>query len=167
MSKAAELTLRMAEFNSMYPALTQHFVKVHGFASAIGRLEGLDAWTQETLELAAIAHDIGIKLCIEKYGKCTGKMQEEEGPSAARPMLASLGIEYAMIDRICHLIGHHHTYTSIDGLDYQILVEADFLVNLHEGNQDDDAKRAAYEKIFKTTTGKQLFSAMFGTDNGL
>ena len=35
-------------------------------------------------------------------------------------------------ERICYLIGHHHTYDKIDGTDYQILVDADFLVNLYE-----------------------------------
>jgi hypothetical protein len=34
--------------------------------------------------------------------------------------------------RICFLIGHHHTYTKIDGPDFQILVEADFPVNIDE-----------------------------------
>ena len=35
-----------------------------------------------------------------------------------------------MIRRVEYLVGHHHTYKDIDGLDYQILVEADFLVNI-------------------------------------
>jgi len=30
------------------------------------------------------------------------------------------------------LIGNHHTYDKIDGIDFQILVEADFLVNIYE-----------------------------------
>ena len=29
------------------------------------------------------------------------------------------------VERICFIIGHHHTYKAIDGLDFQILVEAD------------------------------------------
>lgn len=53
-------------------------------------------------------------------------------------------------------MGHHHTYTDIQGLDYQILVEADFLVNLYEKDEGVEAQRAAYEKIFRTETGRQL-----------
>lgn len=50
-------------------------------------------------------------------------------------MLETLDFEDSVIDRVCYLIAHHHTYTDINGLDYQILVEADFLVNLYEGNE--------------------------------
>ena len=35
-------------------------------------------------------------------------------------------------ERVQYLIGRHHTYNDIDGIDYQILVEADFLVNMYE-----------------------------------
>ncbi len=35
-------------------------------------------------------------------------------------------------ERVQYLIAHHHTYGNIDEMDYQILVEADFLVNIME-----------------------------------
>ena len=67
------------------------------------------------------------------------------------------------IERVKYLVGHHHTYTNIDGLDYQILVEADFLVNLHESA---DRYRAilAEERIFRTESGKRLLHALFGIE---
>ena len=37
-----------------------HFLKVYGFAKAIGEMEGLDEST-EIIEIAALTHDIGIK----------------------------------------------------------------------------------------------------------
>ena len=52
--------------------------------------------------------------------------------------------------------GHHHTYTNIDGMDYQILVEADFLVNLYEDSVPKAAAQNALDKIFKTQTGKTI-----------
>ena len=55
-----------------------------------------------------------------------------------------------------------HTYTGIDGLDYQILVEADFLVNLFEGNTDTAHIQATYDNIFRTETGKKICREMFG-----
>lgn len=161
MPKLAQLLSRMATFNAGDPALTQHLLKVHGFCRAIGQLEGMDADGLHTLEVAALTHDIAIKHCMDTYGKCTGKMQEEEGPALARPVLESLGFAPGAIDRVCFLIGHHHTYTGIDGIDYQILIEADFLVNLYEGKQSDEAKKAAYANIFKTEAGQQLFRAMY------
>ena len=38
----------------------EHLLKVYGYAKAIGEMEGLDARTQEILEIAAVVHDIGI-----------------------------------------------------------------------------------------------------------
>ena len=40
-------------------------------------------------------------------------------------MLVKLGFEDKITERVCYLVGHHHTYTNIEGMDYQILVEAD------------------------------------------
>ena len=31
-------------------------------------------------------------------------------------------------------MSHHHTYTGVDGLDYQILLEADYIVNASENH---------------------------------
>ena len=64
-------------------------------------------------------------------------------------------------DRVAYLVGHHHTYTNIDGMDYQILVEADFLVNLYEDSVPKAAAQNALDKIFKTQTGKTICKEMF------
>ena len=65
------------------------------------------------------------------------------------------------MDRICYLVGHHHTYTAIDGPDYQILVEADFLVNLYEDQLGPEAVDSALERIFRTRSGKQLCRTLY------
>ena len=65
------------------------------------------------------------------------------------------------MERVCYLIGHHHTYQDIKELDYQILVEADFLVNLDEEQSLEVAIRAANENIFRTKTGKALLEIMY------
>ena len=91
-----------------------------------------------------------------------GKLPEKEGPALAEQMLSELGFEKDVIERVSFLVGHHHTYTGIDGLDYQILVEADFLVNLFEGNTDTAHIRATYDNIFRTETGKKICREMFG-----
>lgn len=81
----------------------------------------------------------------------------------AEEMLQRLCFEKQLIERVCYLVGHHHTYTQIDGMDYQILVEADFLVNLHEGSADKAAVESAYKTIFRTGSGKRICREMFVT----
>lgn len=152
----------MIAYDKGDPRRIQHFMKVHDFARTIGQLEGLDDDTLYILESAAVVHDIGIHVCEEKYGSCEGKLQEKEGPALAKEMLERLGYEQEVINRICYLVGHHHTYTNIDDMDYQILVEADFLVNLYEDKVSLDAVHKAYQNIFKTESGKKICRDMFG-----
>ena len=157
-----DLIVKMTEFNAGDPKRIQHFTKVHSYARLIGVGENLDDTSLFILEAAAYTHDIGIRIAEEKYGKCDGKLQEQEGPIVAQKMLSQLGFENYMVERICFLIGHHHTYDNIDGLDYQALVEADFLVNLYEDDAGNRAIDKAYKKIFRTNTGKKIFRLMFG-----
>lgn len=157
-----DLALRMMEFDEGDAKRIQHFLKVHSLARLIGVGEELDETTLFILEAAAYTHDIGIRPALEKFGKCDGKLQEQEGPIYAQHMLSEVGIENYMIERICYLIGHHHTYTNIEGADYQILVEADFLVNLYEEESSEQEIRSAYQQIFRTKTGKRIFRSMFG-----
>ncbi len=132
------------------------------FAKLIADLENLDGKTLFILETAAITHDIGIRPSLEKYGSGRGDYQEIEGPPVARELLQGLNYEQAVIDRVCYLIGHHHTYDSIDGLDYQILVEADFLVNIYENEMGPQAVRNIRRTIFATAGGKQIFDQLYG-----
>lgn len=151
----------MIAYDKGDPRRIQHFMKVHDFARTIGQLEGLDEQTLYILESAAVVHDIGIHVCEEKYGSYEGKLQEKEGPALAKELLERLGYEQEVINRICYLVGHHHTYTNIDGV-YQILVEADFLVNMYEDGVSPDAVHKAYQNIFKTESGRKICRNMFG-----
>lgn len=155
------LLQEMISYYSGDPKRIQHFIKVHSFAKLIGEQEGLDSDTQTVLEIAAIVHDIGIKVAEKKYGKCNGKLQEQEGPAVAYDLLSKLSVSSWMIDRICYLVAHHHTYTNVNGLDYQILLEADFLVNLYEDNVEQEEIEAICNKIFRTSTGKKLCETMY------
>ena len=157
-----DLFMDMIAYYDGDPKRIQHFTKVHSYARLIGLGEELDDASLFILEAAAYTHDIGIRVAEEKYGRCDGKLQEQEGPIIAQKMLSQLGFENYIVERICFLIGHHHTYDNIDGLDYQILVEADFLVNLYEDDAGNRAINKAYKRIFKTETGKKIFRLMFG-----
>jgi hypothetical protein len=139
-----------------------HFLKVYGFARAIGAGEKLDLKTQEILSLAALTHDIGIKNSEAKYASSSGAYQQMEGPPEAERLLRGLGLDEAVIDRVSWLIAHHHTYKDIQGLDYQILVEADFLVNAYEDGMSAEAIAAFERKVFQTETGKTLLHTLYG-----
>jgi hypothetical protein len=134
----------------------QHFIKVHSFAKIIGEGEGLNDKSLLTLEAASVVHDVGIKPAEAKYGRCDGKLQEQEGPAKAEELMSAWGATTEMIQRVSYLVGHHHTYSHIDGLDYQILVEADFLVNIYEDQLPRNNVETCYDNIFKTVTGKNL-----------
>lgn len=108
-----------------------------------------------------MVHDIGIHAAEAKYGDSNGKYQEELGPAPARDLLTAQGFSPEDIERVCYLVGHHHTYKNIDGIDYQILVEADFLVNFFEDNISKTGIEHALTHVFKTETGKRLCREMF------
>lgn len=162
--KHPKLIRAMISHEKGCPARVQHFIKVHNFARTIGILEQMDEDDRYILEAAAIVHDIGIRPSLEKYGDCTGPHQEAEGPPLARQLLESLGYTALQIERVCYLVAHHHTYTDIDGQDYQILIESDFLVNIHEGEMKPQAVQNVYERIFRTAAGKQFCREMFLAD---
>ena len=161
-----ELAICMMEYYSGDPARIQHFLKVHSFARLIGEKEGLSPQEMLVLEIAAMVHDIGIKAAEEKYGSSNGKLQEQEGPPIAEKMLINLGVTSEVVQRVCYLVGHHHTYSSIDGVDYQILVEADFLVNLYEDGISSVGKQNAFNTIFKTPTGRALCRTIYDLPEG-
>lgn len=140
----------------------QHFCKVHSYAKLIAETEHVDERALFIIETAALTHDIGIHECEEKYGNCSGKLQEKEGPALAEQLLKQLKFDDDISKRVQYLIAHHHTYDHVDGIDYQILIEADFLVNLNEDGVSKEAVKKAYNRIFKTECGKTICREMFG-----
>jgi len=163
MNKIDELDLAMIRYNNADPMRIQHTTKVHAYARLIGLKEGLDEETLFILESAALVHDIGIRASEKKYGHQDGKLQELEGPAVAKSLLQQLGgYTDAEIERICWLVGHHHTYHASEDLDYQILIEADFLVNLYEDHESPSAIDAVRRNIFRTPSGISMLDDMFG-----
>lgn len=157
-----DLFLEMINYFAGDAKRIQHLVKVHSFAKLIGELEHVEEKTMRILEAAAYVHDIGIKPAEKKYGSCGGKLQEQEGPAAAKEILERLGFDAQLIERVCYLVGHHHTYDNIDGIDYRILVEADLLVNIYEDDLSRDVADSVCETVFRTRSGKCICKTMFG-----
>ena len=50
----------------------------------------------------------------------------------------------------------------MDGLDYQILLEADFLVNAYEDGLSVQGISAFRAKVFRTRSGIRLLDAVYG-----
>ena len=159
----ARLMQAMVSYDSGDVPRIQHFVKVHDFAATIGASEDLDEETRFILEAAAILHDIGIHPAEAKYGNCNGKAQEELGPGEARKLLQEVGgFTEAQTERICWLIGHHHTYNNVTTADHRILLEADFLVNSFEDCISPDGIVKFREKVFRSALAIDMLNKMWG-----
>ncbi|HPR31839.1 MAG TPA: HD domain-containing protein [Prolixibacteraceae bacterium] len=138
-----------------------HALKVYGFARCLAGLEGLDQEQIRVVEIAALLHDIGIKEAERKYQSTAGPYQEKEGPPVALGLLHDFPLERNTLDRIIYLIGNHHSYTKINGKDFQILVEADFLVNISEDEMPVHSIIAIRNRYFTTETGRSFLEKMY------
>ena len=156
-----KLHLAMIDLYSGDSKRIQHFCKVHSYAKLIAENEKVDDNTLLIIEAATLTHDIGSHACEKKCGNCSDKLQEKEGRQLAENLLAELGFNSETSQRVQYLIAHHHTYDNIDSIDWQILVEADFLVNMFEESLLKSAVQNTYDKIFKTSCGKEICKKMF------
>ncbi len=160
--KIAEFMEKMIVFSKENMHDIDHFMKVWAYAKTIGELENIDDETQYILEIAALTHDIACPLCREKYGNTNGKYQEEEGAWLVKDFLADMGLTSVQIERVAYLVGHHHTFQRIDGLDYQILIEADFIVNAAESAYSKENIANFAETIMRTNSAKRITAEVFG-----
>lgn len=157
----ADITKKMIAYSEGNTHDINHFLKVWSFARTIGQLEGLDDRTQEILEAAALLHDIACPLCREKYGNTNGKYQEKEGMPLAEAFLKDCGLSPEENARIVYLVGHHHTLEDIQGMDYQILIEADYIVNAEESHYSIENIRHFREQTFRTESGKTILDSIY------
>lgn len=139
----------------------EHFIKVWAYAKTIGELEGLDPETRFLLEAEAVTHDIACPVCREKYGNAGGKLQEKESPPLIKAFFADMDLSETESDRIAHVVGHHHTYTGVDGPDWQILLEADYIVNASENGYPKENIQTFLDTCAKTAAGKRLIREVF------
>ena len=157
----SQIIERMIAFSDGNIRDINHLICVWSYAKTIGELEHLDQDTQFILEVAAITHDIACPLCRRKYGNAGGKLQEKEGDPLVRGFLSDRGLTEAQIERVTFLVGHHHTLAGIDGLDWQILVEADYIVNAVENGYSLQNISHFIENNMRTESGKRLARSVF------
>lgn len=137
-----------------------HALNVLKYASEIQLAEGGDPLV---VKVAAILHDIGILEAEKKHGSAAGNFQEIEGPPIAEAILNKHGIEAELIEHICKIIANHHSARDIDTLEFRIIWDADWLVNIPDefGDSDREKLEKIIERTFKTDKGHQLATELF------
>jgi hypothetical protein len=136
-----------------------HTLKVLDQAEKIVEGESIQGgFTRGVITLASIYHDIGIPESQRKYSSIDAPYQEKEGPAVARELMGKIGVRPDGLERVCFIVGAHHTKREVDGIDFQIIWEADFIVNIEEKNLVFEKKDlpAAIEENVSTPTGKKL-----------
>jgi hypothetical protein len=130
-----------------------HALDVLAFAQQLQHREGGD---RAVVEAAAVLHDIGIHEAERKHGSAAGIYQEIEGPPIARTILERHNADADAVDHICEIVGQHHSAKTIDTLEFRIIWDADWLVNIPEeiGSLSKEKLCAIIEKTFKTYAGK-------------
>ena len=147
----------MKEIFKEIPFGIDHTFKVLKKAEEIMEGENIGAEEKEFISIVAILHDIGAVEAQKKYASIDGAYQEKEGPAVARGILQKVGYD-KNIDRICFIVGNHHTPSKIDGLDFQIQWEADLLENLTimDKEKEQEKIKKCIDDNFKTVTGKKI-----------
>jgi hypothetical protein len=139
-----------------------HALRVTEFAESITRGEGIEHdFFRQVITLAGIFHDVGIPVALEKHGTSAGPYQELEGEPVARNLLTRLEVRPDILERVCYIVRHHHTHAAVDGLDFQVIWEADALVNIPNWWGRRTSEHTLPEVIelnFRTATGKALIT---------
>ena len=154
----AEVVKKMVEYSKGDLHDINHFMKVYAYAKTIAEGENLSPEQQKLVEVTAVVHDIACPLCRVKYGNANGKHQEEESAALIEEFFAGSDLPREFVDRVSYIVSHHHTITGIDGIDYQIMIEADYLVNADESNFSGNNVRNMLEKYSKQRQENSCFS---------
>ena len=164
--KRDEVLQAMITFDAGDAKRIQHFLKVYTYATLLGRQEGLHAEVQQTLELAAILQRHRRSMPLRRStGALPASTRKKRGQhrraSCSKKSLAS-PIPWSSASATSSAI-----ITPIKmsmGADYQLLLEADFLVNAYEDALSPKAILAFREKVFRTASGTAMLNAVYGLD---
>lgn len=155
------LSLAMKEYFGDDKKRIDHALKVTEFAEKI--LERGEEGNPQVVIGAGLLHDIGIHEAEKKYGSSKGSYQEKEGPPIAKEIMNKLGWKDGVIEEVCRIIGNHHSPGKIDTLNFKILTDADWLVNLRDEYDitDKEKLKKLISRIFLTKTGKKMAEEIY------
>lgn len=159
--KIFDIAKEIIKFSDGYVHDIDHLLKVWSYARIIAMASNVDEETMYLIEVESLIHDIACPLCRKKYGDTDGKHQEIESDSLVRDFLGALNVEQKIIDRVSFVVSHHHTYSDIDGMDYQILIEADYIVNATENMYDTHNVSNFIQKLAKTDACIEILKSIF------
>ena len=139
----------------------KHAYQVLEYAEKI--LEKEPKADREVVVAAAILHDIGIHAAEKKHGSTAGIFQQIEGPPIAENILQNIGFPEEKIQEVMGIIAHHHTPGKIQTKDFEIVYDADCLVNLIDEIDEEQSVKIAdkIEAIFLTKWGKDIAAHKF------
>ena len=142
-----------AEFGTDQKRIT-HALRVLDQAENLLRQEG---GNPQVVIAAALLHDIGIQEAERKHGSNAGNYQELEGPPIARRILRELRFDDETIEHVCRIVGSHHSAGVSDSLEFCIIWDADWIVNISEEPEAYDKTKIAclVATLFKTEAGRQ------------
>ena len=145
------------------PTQIAHTLCVHEYTRLLARREGYDEHKVGLLEIAAIMHDIGCPSAKWKYGNSQPAHQQQEGMCIAAEWFASdpSWLDTQEAQWIVDVVGAHHNAVKAETLGFEVLYEADLIVNLFEGYYPVDYANVYYHKMVRTESGKQLFRQLF------
>ncbi|MGM0366013.1 MAG: HD domain-containing protein [Actinomycetota bacterium] len=151
---------RVEEYFKQYPQHIEHTRKVLEYAKKILKTEHGD---REVVIASALLHDIGLLESKRKYGSYEAKYQQMEGPPVARNILEEVGTGKELISQVCDIIANHHRRGVIESNEFNILWDADWLVNFGTNYQDSalEERKALIERIFVTDTGKEIAEKIY------
>ena len=140
-----------------------HALAVLRYAEQIQAVEGGDPLV---VKAAAILHDIGIHEAERKHGSPAGKYQEIEGPPIAEEILKRHDIPAETVEHVSKIVANHHSARDIDTLEFRIVWDADWLVNIPDDLPDAGKEKlqSVIEKTFKTGKGRQMAMELFVRD---
>ena len=159
-SRRERISLEMKKYFGKDLKRINHAQKVARYAEQIMKIEGGNPLV---VLASAYLHDIGIHQAEKKYQSTSAEYQEKEGPVIAREILERLEVQKEMVDEVCDIIGHHHHPREEETLNFQIVYESDWLVNMEEEGTCRDRKevQALVEKYFRTEAGRELAEKLY------
>lgn len=140
-----------------------HTLCVHEYTRMLAMRERYDERKRGLLEIAALLHDIGCPSAKWKYGDSLPIHQQQEGMCIAADWFASdpSWLDTQEAQWVVDVVGAHHNAVQAEVLGFEVLYEADLIVNLFEGYYPVDYADVYYHKMVRTKSGKQLFRQLF------
>ena len=162
-SREAVLAAMRAAFAGL-PYGIEHTERVVANVEAVLDGEAAPAATREVAFLAAVLHDIGAAEAMRTHGSVEARYQELEGPAIARDILARADVPPEIVARVCHIVGHHHTPSAVDGLEFEAVWDGDLIEALVFAAREVPAERLEprIDSELRTRSGRALARARLG-----